>query len=1262
MLSNLRIVSTPSSDSPSQCFPVLLFHFEKARYVFNCPEGTIRSFGQRRIPYGNIRSLFLSSNASIASAGLGGWLITLAEAGHRDINVHGPIGLKHLVATMRGHVRRHDSELHVHELDPRQRPTPASQKEPSNHDEHGAASATGQAVIHKPFFTDEYVDVYALPLHPEGYVFPAFPSNSDWTSKPGYDRIMSEFRSELQKKDVDRDHISSDEETRPPAGAQTGPIAKRHKSFHSPSSSNDNTSLFQTAPFTHRTFRPRTWLTPGSAHADEWNSAILQQMFFDTTRPQSRERYDIISIAALAKTLSPPPLPPSMVPLPTDSPSSSATTFTPQPFPPLLLSYVLQGKAQRGKFDPQIASTKFGVVPGVHFSHLADGRDVEIQRPVGWEEWDEIRRKIWLSRIGRKKKKGDHTDIESVPLETVKVLSTAVTGKTRPGPVVIMLQVPSPAYISSLVSKESIEKLRPFMATTQAESDNVAPTVIVHTGPREVLTHPDYVDLINKFHPEESLPGLEDLQITHILANQKFCADTLAFPSSNLIHLRCSQLDPSIFQVPDYQLKGEQHPDSLGSPPGNAAGAVKGWPKAWLDRTVVGFADQEASLRPKDPSALPGRYPHGAPVWDFYAGPRLEQQTEADKAKARQMASFDVVEDESMQQAQQRGDEQNGQQGQGKKKEKRQYKKAAAAMTSQADPGEQIHDTPSASQSTDQKLPQMILDAQAARHKTQAELDEARRQKQLAKQAAWEQFQSLAATIKSEIAEEDKEVDAQKQSQWSEGRRRLWAEGQGVVITPLGTGSASPSKYRNVSATLVQLPPLPNAAPSEPPPCILLDAGEGTYGQLYRKFGKEGVERILCGLKLLFISHSHADHHMGVARVLIERRKLSHRIRRPLFVVTNWYMQHHLGEHDQCESLGLGDASLSLLLKGRYQLTSDDQFRKRVADIVSRSNLVYFLRANYLRSANLTSTQPRIGEGQPPPTPAGAELESSDDGQSSDSDVPRSQLRVLTEMLHSALLDSLQLDVCDAVEVRHTKAKQNCYGIVVRQKASPPSAQNGSEGTRAGFSFAYSGDTRPCEDLVRASRGVTVMIHEATIQDGREKMADLKGHSTFAQAIDVGRRAGAACTLLTHFSQRYPKLPRLTRRWEGYGGMGPNGRMHEQEEELVGAEADDDDAILNAMSTADRNGLQFSNSVSDSPAPPKAPENAKKDGMVICTSFDLASMKVPDLWKMERYIPALELLFDADEEEKTGSEAGHGGADVGGDGFEMQDADEEIAL
>lgn len=73
--------------------------------------------------------------------------------------------------------------------------------------------------------------------------------------------------------------------------------------------------------------------------------------------------------------------------------------------------------------------------------------------------------------------------------------------------------------------------------------------------------------------------------------------------------------------------------------------------------------------------------------------------------------------------------------------------------------------------------------------------------------------------------------------------------------------------------------------------------------------------------------------------------------------------------------------------------------------------------------------------------------------------------------------------------------------------------------------ITYSGDTIPCDDLVTIGQNSDVLIHEATMEDNLEKEAGIKMHSTISQAIDIGRRMNAKFVILTHFSQRYAKIP-----------------------------------------------------------------------------------------------------------------------------------------
>lgn len=56
--------------------------------------------------------------------------------------------------------------------------------------------------------------------------------------------------------------------------------------------------------------------------------------------------------------------------------------------------------------------------------------------------------------------------------------------------------------------------------------------------------------------------------------------------------------------------------------------------------------------------------------------------------------------------------------------------------------------------------------------------------------------------------------------------------------------------------------------------CIVLDCGEATYGQIVRLYGESRSEIILKNLRAIYISHLHADHHIGLIGLLRARLRL----------------------------------------------------------------------------------------------------------------------------------------------------------------------------------------------------------------------------------------------------------------------------------------------------------------------------------------------------------------------------------------------------
>ena len=96
----------------------------------------------------------------------------------------------------------------------------------------------------------------------------------------------------------------------------------------------------------------------------------------------------------------------------------------------------------------------------------------------------------------------------------------------------------------------------------------------------------------------------------------------------------------------------------------------------------------------------------------------------------------------------------------------------------------------------------------------------------------------------------------------------------------------------------------------------------------------------------------------------------------------------------------------------------------------------------------------------------------------------------------------------ETVPVIHCK---HAFGVVVRHAS--------------GWSIVYSGDTRPCPELIQAGRGASLLIHEATLRDVSLNLAVRKKHCTVSEALEVSDKMKPEFTILTHFSQRNPITP-----------------------------------------------------------------------------------------------------------------------------------------
>ncbi|KAL8704760.1 MAG: hypothetical protein Q9201_002107 [Fulgogasparrea decipioides] len=405
---------------------------------------------------------------------------------------------------------------------------------------------------------------------------------------------------------------------------------------------------------------------------------------------------------------------------------------------------------------------------------------------------------------------------------------------------------------------------------------------------------------------------------------------------------------------------------------------------------------------------------------------------------------------------------------------------------------------------------------------------------------------------------------------------------QDAEIICLGTGSSAPSRYRNVSGTLLRVPGCGT---------YLFDCGEGTLGQLRRLYTPVALRAVLRDLKMIWISHMHADHHLGTASV-----------------IKTWYEAND-GPANQSPDL--------------------DPVREEPIDLVKflqqDRKLFVFGGIHIGRWLEEYSSVEDIGYSRlvcittkPDKSPY------SQDYSYIEWRGAQVGFQTRDESINEAMKRATGLANLATCYVDH------CLGAQAISVKFP-----------TGFKFSYSGDCRPSSRFVQMGRGSTVLVHEATFDDQMQNDAEAKKHSTMSEAVGVAQAMGAKRLILTHFSQRYQKIPDLSA-LDKIEVRFDDAEISSNEAEAV--DVLDDPELMGIVTGSDQQTAEHQAvtpprtktgaSVRSTPNTSHPSPASRNYDLKIAIAFDFLRVRVGDIADLEKFMPSLQRLFQISEAEE----------------------------
>lgn len=215
----------------------------------------------------------------------------------------------------------------------------------------------------------------------------------------------------------------------------------------------------------------------------------------------------------------------------------------------------------------------------------------------------------------------------------------------------------------------------------------------------------------------------------------------------------------------------------------------------------------------------------------------------------------------------------------------------------------------------------------------------------------------------------------------------------------------------------------------------------------------EGADNAVKTLRCIWISHIHADHHTGLARILALRSQLLKDVPHdPLLVIGPRQLKRFLDAYSRLEDLDMQfldcrhttETSLDPLIRSN---NSGEDCQAKNATEADKSQL--------LKSTIFAQGKRMESHWKRPGSPV-------------DSAMALPLLMRLKSILHDAGLESLY-----SVPVVHCP---QAFGVVLKAAGR----MNKVGKPIPGWKLVYSGDTRPCQALIDASSDATVIIHEVS--------------------------------------------------------------------------------------------------------------------------------------------------------------------------------------